>query len=172
MFTIFLHGDFVSEGKFFAQIAEVFTITLSANTLSADLGTGGASGTMGTFEVTLTDTMTTPAGTNDVYMYSIITGPDDNDQIQMVRVTNLDATQTIVPPRIDLTLYDDLNDDGTAATGGDRELKNNVLIRTRERTGGGTYTDEIHTITVDNSSFTGSLEGNYRTTIYFQLISN
>ncbi|MCH9812189.1 hypothetical protein K0U07_05475 [bacterium] len=172
MTSVLLHGEFVTEGKFFAQIAEVFSITLSANTLSADLGVLGTAGIMGSFTATLTDTTVPPPdGDNYVRMFSVITDADDNSQIQMIRVTNLGSTppDPTPEPRIDLSIYDDLDASGNPVGGDGRLIDNNVSIRTRTRDVGNTYTNEVHTLTVHNASFNSSLQGNYRTTLYFQL---
>ena len=171
MSSILLHGEFISEATFIASIAEVFSITLSTRTLSADLGSG-TPGVMGTFDATLTDTTTPPpSGVNYVKMYSITTDPDDNAKIQMVRVTNLGSTPADPnpPPTIDIVVLDNLDTSGNPVGGAGRVVENNDNLRVRVRTPGNTYTNEVHTLTVRNNPGDSNMQGNYRTMLYFQL---
>lgn len=159
-----LNGEVSAEGEFFAHIDEEFSIVVSTRTLSKDLGTSGSVNTMGSFTVTITDTITTPTGTNKVMLYSTITDPDDNAVIQIIRQGPPNYASTA--PRINMTVTDNLKIDGTA---GNTAIANNQSIRDRVVGTDPTYTNEVHTLTLEAQSHDGNLQGNYRTTIYFQL---
>ncbi len=161
MISICLSGDISTEGEFFAQLDEEFSIVISTRTLSKDLGTSGSVITMGTFTVTINDSTTTPNGVNQVKLYSTITDPDDSSVVQIMRQTPKPST------RIDMTVTDDRNINGALIA---TNIDNNQSIRNRIRELQPVIVDEVHTLTLEAQSHNGSLQGNYRTTIYFQLV--
>jgi hypothetical protein len=165
--SICLSGDISTEGQFFARIAGEFSMVVSTRSLSNDLGAGNTASTMGSFTVTITDTIDTGTATNKVMLYSTITDPADNAVIQIVRqVPLVDPSPDHMPTRIDMTITDDLQIDGTA---GNTLIANNQSIRDRTVGTDPTFSNEVHTLTLEAGARNGTLTGNYRTTIYFQL---
>ena len=165
-----LSCEITADGEFFAHIAGTFSITIDARTLAKDLGTLGSSVSMGSFIVSITDTVTSPPTvTNKVMLYSNITDPDDNSQVQIVRQDNLDGgvPATQFPTRIDVSIEDDRDINGALNA---TAITNNQSIRDRLTTGG-TITNEEHTLTFTAAAHDGTKEGNYRTTIYFQMVT-
>ena len=154
-----LSGEFIADGEFYVCATPVFSITIDVRTLSFAFSGQTAETSMGQYQVTVTNTITTL--THQVLLFSTMAAAYTTGAAIEARNVNSNS-------KIDLIIK---NTPGVNGTGGPETIKQGESIRTF--TGGATATNEAHTIEVFSAAgtLTGKPAGHYTTLLYLSLSS-
>ena len=156
----FLSGDFIAEGEFYVCTTPVFSITVNVRTLSFAFSGQTAETSMGSYTVTVTNTITT--GTHNVFLFSTMAAAYTTGSAIEARNINSNS-------KIDLIINNSPLNTGSAGT--EAVLQGGSI---RQFINGDTATAEVHTIEVLSAAntLTGKPAGHYTTMLYISLSSN